>query len=46
MIIPVGNEEFQTLRLLERRGDAIRDEALVEVRFVPLVGRRTTDTLN
>jgi protein-L-isoaspartate(D-aspartate) O-methyltransferase len=37
LIIPVGGEEFQTLRLMERRGPDVTDEELVDVRFVPLV---------
>jgi protein-L-isoaspartate(D-aspartate) O-methyltransferase len=37
LMIPVGGEEFQTLRLLQRRGADVTDEELVDVRFVPLV---------
>jgi protein-L-isoaspartate(D-aspartate) O-methyltransferase len=37
LIMPVGGEEFQTLRLVERRGPDVAVEELVDVRFVPLV---------
>jgi protein-L-isoaspartate(D-aspartate) O-methyltransferase len=37
LIVPVGGAEFQTLRLVERRGADVTDEGLVDVRFVPLV---------
>jgi len=37
LIIPVGGDEFQTLRLVERRGADTGVEDLVDVRFVPLV---------
>jgi protein-L-isoaspartate(D-aspartate) O-methyltransferase len=38
LIVPVGGEQFQTLRLVERRGADVSIEDLVDVRFVPLVG--------
>jgi len=37
LIVPVGGEEFQTLRLVERRGADASIEDLVDVRFVPLI---------
>jgi protein-L-isoaspartate(D-aspartate) O-methyltransferase len=37
LIVPVGGEQFQTLRLVERRGADASTEDLVDVRFVPLV---------
>ena len=37
LIVPVGGEEFQTLRLVERRGAGASIEDLVDVRFVPLI---------
>ena len=37
LIVPVGGEQFQTLRLVERRGADVSTEDLVDVRFVPLV---------
>jgi protein-L-isoaspartate(D-aspartate) O-methyltransferase len=37
LIVPVGGEQFQTLRLVERRGADVGIEDLVDVRFVPLV---------
>jgi protein-L-isoaspartate(D-aspartate) O-methyltransferase len=37
LIIPVGGDEFQTLHLIERRLAGTTDEALIDVRFVPLV---------
>jgi protein-L-isoaspartate(D-aspartate) O-methyltransferase len=37
LIVPVGGEQFQTLRLVERRGGETGVEDLVDVRFVPLV---------
>jgi protein-L-isoaspartate(D-aspartate) O-methyltransferase len=40
LIVPVGGHEFQTIRLVERRGAQVTDEELVDVRFVPLVSPR------
>jgi protein-L-isoaspartate(D-aspartate) O-methyltransferase len=37
LIIPVGGEDFQTLRLVQRDGTRVTEEELVDVRFVPLV---------
>jgi protein-L-isoaspartate(D-aspartate) O-methyltransferase len=37
LIIPVGGDEFQTLHLIEKRANGTTDEALIDVRFVPLV---------
>jgi protein-L-isoaspartate(D-aspartate) O-methyltransferase len=37
LIIPVGGDEFQTLHLIERQLAGTTDEALIDVRFVPLV---------
>jgi protein-L-isoaspartate(D-aspartate) O-methyltransferase len=37
LIIPVGSDEFQTLHLIERQLSGTTDEALIDVRFVPLV---------
>jgi protein-L-isoaspartate(D-aspartate) O-methyltransferase len=39
LIVPVGEAEFQTLRLVTRQAHGVVDKALVDVRFVPLVGR-------
>jgi protein-L-isoaspartate(D-aspartate) O-methyltransferase len=40
LIIPLGEEEFQTLRLVTKQAHGVVDEALVDVRFVPLVQNR------
>ena len=37
LVIPVGRGDMQQLKLLERDGDAWRQETLEDVRFVPLV---------
>jgi protein-L-isoaspartate(D-aspartate) O-methyltransferase len=37
LIIPVGSDGFQTLHLIERELAGTTDEALIDVRFVPLV---------
>jgi protein-L-isoaspartate(D-aspartate) O-methyltransferase len=37
LVIPVGDEHFQTLRLIERTDAGVRDEPLIDVRFVPLI---------
>jgi protein-L-isoaspartate(D-aspartate) O-methyltransferase len=37
LIVPVGGADFQTLRLIQRRGSAFADDETVEVRFVPLI---------
>jgi protein-L-isoaspartate(D-aspartate) O-methyltransferase len=37
LLVPVGGLEFQTVRLIERREHGIADEALIDVRFVPLI---------
>ena len=36
-MLPVGDDEFQTLHLIEKRASGTTDEALIDVRFVPLV---------
>lgn len=38
LVIPVGHGELQTLKALERNGDAWRQRTLEHVRFVPLLG--------
>jgi protein-L-isoaspartate(D-aspartate) O-methyltransferase len=38
LIIPIGGEDFQTLRLVTREATGVVDEPLVDVRFVPFVG--------
>ena len=38
MVIPLGNQENQTLTLLEKRGEDIRVSEETGVRFVPLLG--------
>jgi protein-L-isoaspartate(D-aspartate) O-methyltransferase len=38
MVIPLGNQENQTLTLLEKRGEDIRLSEETGVRFVPLLG--------
>lgn len=38
LVIPVGHGELQTLKALERNGDAWRQRTLEQVRFVPLLG--------
>ena len=37
LVIPVGRGDVQQLKLLEREGDAWRQQTLEDVRFVPLV---------
>ena len=37
LVIPVGRGEVQQLKLLERDGDAWRQQTLEDVRFVPLL---------
>jgi protein-L-isoaspartate(D-aspartate) O-methyltransferase len=37
LIVPLGSDEFQTLHLIENRATGLHDEALIDVRFVPLV---------
>ncbi|HUG27879.1 MAG TPA: protein-L-isoaspartate(D-aspartate) O-methyltransferase [Gemmatimonadales bacterium] len=39
MVIPVGPPDHQTLTLVEREDDTIRQTEISDVRFVPLVGR-------
>ncbi len=39
MVIPVGPPDHQTLTLVERDNDTIRQTEISDVRFVPLVGR-------
>ncbi len=43
MIVPVGSGS-QELVLVRREGDSFRRKKLIGVRFVPLVGRGTSDT--
>ncbi|HEV8150932.1 MAG TPA: protein-L-isoaspartate(D-aspartate) O-methyltransferase, partial [Gemmatimonadales bacterium] len=38
LVIPLGNQEFQVLTLLEKSGDQVRTSEATEVRFVPLLG--------
>ena len=37
LIVPLGSDEFQTLHLIENRANGLHDEALIDVRFVPLL---------
>lgn len=40
MVIPVGgSREVQSLRLVVKERDGVREESLLDVRFVPLLGR-------
>ena len=34
LIIPIGEDEFQTLHLIEKRANGATDQALIDVRFV------------
>ncbi len=43
MIIPVGGRLAQELYLLEKRNGAIRQEAVLPVRFVPMTGQGPDD---
>ena len=38
LVIPIGTRSSQTLMRFTYRGDHVKEEALVEVRFVPLIG--------
>ena len=38
LVIPVGGRHFQTLKLVERRGDAFVERDLCECSFLPLIG--------
>lgn len=40
MVIPVGNKHFQQLFLLTKRKGVIRQERIVDVRFVPMVDKK------
>lgn len=37
LVIPVGDKEAQLLRRIRRHGDALTEETLLPVRFVPLI---------
>jgi protein-L-isoaspartate(D-aspartate) O-methyltransferase len=39
MVIPLGDENTQTLTLVEKHGEDIRTTAATDVRFVPLLGQ-------
>ena len=39
MVIPLGDENTQTLTLVEKRGEEIRTTTATDVRFVPLLGQ-------
>jgi protein-L-isoaspartate(D-aspartate) O-methyltransferase len=39
LVVPVGSRKTQTLRVVERRGDQLREIILENASFVPLVGR-------
>ncbi len=39
MILPIGDEELQELKLVTRRGDRFTSRTLLRCRFVPLIGR-------
>ncbi len=44
LVVPVGDEENQTLTLVERRGAEVRTRPVGECRFVKLVGRYAWET--
>jgi protein-L-isoaspartate(D-aspartate) O-methyltransferase len=44
LVAPVGDEESQTLTLVERRGGEVRTRAMGECRFVKLVGKYAWQT--
>ena len=44
LVAPVGDEESQTLTLVERRGGEVRTRAVGECRFVKLVGKYAWET--
>lgn len=44
LVAPVGDEERQTLTLVERRGGEVRTRAMGECRFVKLVGKYAWQT--
>ena len=37
LLLPLGDEGFQTLHLIEKQGASVIDHALIDVRFVPLI---------
>lgn len=39
LVIPVGEGEIQSLRVLEKQGDELVESHVADVRFVPLIGR-------
>jgi protein-L-isoaspartate(D-aspartate) O-methyltransferase len=39
MVLPVGNKERQSLQRVVRQGDSCHVEEIIQVKFVPLVGR-------
>jgi protein-L-isoaspartate(D-aspartate) O-methyltransferase len=39
MVIPLGDEQIQTLTLVEKHGSDIRTTTVSDVRFVPLLGQ-------
>ncbi len=44
MILPVGDEDLQELKLVARRGDRYTSRTLLRCRFVPLIGRYGFDS--
>ena len=44
MIIPVGPAGDQKLFVLQKKGDKVEKRAVLPVRFVPMTGRKGTDT--
>ena len=46
MILPIGDEEMQELKLVTRRGERFTARTLLHCRFVPLIGRYGFDTSN
>ena len=47
MILPVGDQQLQELKLITRQGESFTTRALLRCRFVPLIGRYGfSDSLN
>ena len=44
MILPIGDEELQELKLITRRGGRFTSRTLLRCRFVPLIGRYGFDS--
>ena len=39
LILPIGDEDVQELKLITRRGEQFTSRTLLRCRFVPLIGR-------